>query len=395
MSHRHIASILAAVLLVSAAGIGGAIAAPTVSSEHTETAAHAGTHVAFDTEANAIANYSVNGETVIDSVQVESASAAENRGLIGADVGLETATSVNATPIALETESDTRFTLTADSGAALQAHDSQRGHLVVESSEVGALLTANVSGEAEQDGDARVVVTHENGTQGTFVLVGDGEATVNEHGNVTAELGQDARLVYRQYHDERSEADADREEMIANGTAAAEVYVTAAAEGSSDAAADVVSYADDTTVEVTTYSENRIEMTAERTEHDGRVVVTSVSEEAFGAAEDIEVRVDGEAAAQVASTSELVAATEDGDNSAYMVRQRSAAEGRNDVLVGVNHFSERDVTLANADRSSSSDDGMDDTSDQDDEASPLPGFGVGVALVALLTAAMRARRNLN
>ncbi len=401
MSHRHIASILAAVLLVGAAGIGGAIAAPTVSSEHTETAAHAGTHIAFDTEGEAIANYSVHGETMLDSVRVESASAAEQRGIIGAGIGLETATRVHAAPIALEAESDTRFRLTADSGATLQAHDSQRGHLVVESSEEGTLLTANLSSqtEAEQDGDARVVVTHANGTQGTFILVGDGEVTVNEQGNVTAEVGPDARLVYQQYADERSEADEDREAMIANGTAAAEVYVTAAAEGSSEAAADVVSYAHETTVEVTATSENRIEMTAERTEHEGRVIVTSVSEEALAAAEDIEVRVDGEAAAQVESTSELVAATEDGDTSTYMVRQHSAAEARTDVLVGVNHFSERDVTLASdedTDDGTSPDDGdgTDDSSDDEDEASPLPGFGVAIALVALLTSGILARRNL-
>jgi len=111
------------------------------------------------------------------------------------------------------------------------------------------------------------------------------------------------------------------------------------------------------------------------------------------------VTVDGEAAAEASSYSELAGGI-GSDESRYMVTQSSDASATADVLVAVNHFSERDVAIQSADGDDSDgDDGADgDDSDGgngddggDDDS--VPGFGAGAALVALLTGtAARIRR---
>ena len=116
--------------------------------------------------------------------------------------------------------------------------------------------------------------------------------------------------------------------------------------------------------------------------------------------------VDGEAAAEASSYSELESATEGGDSSKFLVRQSASAEASADVLVALNHFSERDVTMSDDggsgtdDTDSDSSDGTDgddsdrDGSDDTDTSSPgQPGFGVGIAVIALLAAAALAIRN--
>ena len=409
MSVKRIMSITVAVLMVSSVALGGALASSgpiLVSSQDTDATAYAGTHVSFDADSNALLDYTVADVTIVESVEVESANEAEERGVLGAGVELSTATDVEAGDISVTSESDTQVEIESESDASIDAHDSQHGHLLVTAGGEGALIAVNVSAEtdAERDGDARVVVTHDDGTQGTFIVVGDGEVTVNNEGNVTAELESDSKLAYLQYDDERSDEDKDREALIADGTAAAEVYVTTAAEGSSELAADVVEYGHDTTVDVTTYSENQIEMTAERTESEGKVVITSVSEQAFEHADEIDVHVDGEAATHVETKNELEAAADGGENAAYAVRSASTAEASSEVLVALNHFSERDVTISSAesdDGSSGTDDGGaagDDSSASDDEVETidaddsLPGFGFGVAMIALLTSGLLALR---
>jgi hypothetical protein len=256
------------------------------------------------------------------------------------------------------------------------------------------MVHANLSSdsEANSESEERVVVTKDDGSQGTFIVVGDGEVVVNDEGNVTAEVEEGSQLVYRQYTDgERSENDEQQERMIQNGTATAEVYLESAAESSQDsaengsddgeeAAASVVEYGQDTTVEVTSRSENSINMTAERTQSEGKVVLTSVSEEAISNAEDIEVLVDGEAAAEADSYSEVEQAAQDGDSSAYYVSQSASAEATTDVAIGINHFSERDVTMQ-------SEGGGDGTTDGDGA-----GFGVFAALAALGAALLATRR---
>lgn len=93
-------------------------------------------------------------------------------------------------------------------------------------------------------------------------------------------------------------------------------------------------------------------MTAERSQSEGKVIITTLSQGAFGAAENAEVTVDGEAAAKASSYSELRSATEGGEQSWYLVRQQSSAEASGEVLVAVNHFSERSVAVTSGDDSS-------------------------------------------
>ena len=126
-------------------------------------------------------------------------------------------------------------------------------------------------------------------------------------------------------------------------------------------------------------------MTAERTESQGKVVITTVSDEAFGSADSTEVFVDGEAAAQADSYGEVRQATRDGDNSRYLVRQSSSAEAATDVVVGINQFSERQVSMQ-SDGDTGDDGGISDADG--------PGFGALAAIAALGGALVALRRRM-
>ena len=391
---RHRAVVLSALLVVSLVGAAAAPAA--AQSTDAEGEAYAGSHVQFTTTGSAVSNYAVGDAVIVENMSVQSAEEARSQAGIGLDVGLSAATSIVGSAVETRTEADASGRLGFESGAAMQAHDNARGIFQVRANDSAQMVQANLSNdaEAEADGEERVVVTKGDGSQGTFIVVGDGEVVVNEEGNVTAEVEEGSQLVYRQYDDgERSEDDEQKERMIQNGTATAEVYVESAAESGQDsaedgsdegeeAAASVVEYGQDTTVEVTSRSENTINMTAERSQSEGKVVLATVSDEAFSSAEDVEVLVDGEAAAQADSYSEVEQAAQGGDNSAYYVSQSSSAEASTDVAIGVNHFSERDVSMQS---DGSGDDGGMTGGDG-------AGFGVFAAVAALGVALLATRR---
>jgi len=407
---RQKSAILMAILLV------GSLAFPvgSASASNHNASAYAGTHVEFETTSNAVVNYSVNGETVIESMAAQSQSQAVANGDVTAGIalGLVTQLSGSAVSVASTSEASASATVTAESGATMRAHDSSKGILVVNSSgSESQYVLVNVSSdaEAESESDSRVVVTNDNGAKASFIAVGDADVTVNDAGNVSADVGAEGKLVVRSYSesDARDDDAESQEEMIANGTAAAEVYVQESADASGEFAAGVANYSQDTAVEVTQKSEGEVKMTAERTESEGRVVITSVSEAVIDSTEDLEVMVDGEAAAEASSYSELESATEGGDSSKFLVRQSSSAEASADVLVALNEFSERDVTMTEGSSDGDDNNGDDnngddnnnnngddtDTDGTDDSSQGLPGFGVGVALVALLAAAVIAIRN--
>jgi len=385
------ATLLSALLVVSLVGAAAAPAAATQSGE-----AYSGSHVEFQTQNSAVTGYAVNDAVIVENVSVQSSEEARSQAGIGADAGLSTATEFSGAGLQLASQTSLSATVSVESGAEMQAHDNSRGIFQVRADDGAQMVHANLSSdsEAESESDERVVVTKEDGSQGTFIVVGDGEVVVNEEGNVTAEVEEGSQLVYRQYDDgERSEDDEQKEQMIQNGTATAEVYVESAAESGQDsaedgsdegeeAAASVVEYGQDTTVEVTSRSENTINMTAERSQSEGKVVLATVSDEAFSSAEDVEVLVDGEAAAQADSYSEVEQAAQGGDNSAYYVSQSSSAEASTDVAIGVNHFSERDVSMQS---DGSGDDGGMTGGDG-------AGFGVFAAVAALGAALLATRR---
>ncbi|WP_225335842.1 hypothetical protein [Halomicrobium urmianum] len=396
---------LASIAIAAALVLAGALPATGAAMGAQQSEGHAGGHVSFETSSNAVVDYGVGGETVLESVAVDSQSAVESDAGVGLDAGLSAMSDIAGAALSLSARTETSATVTADSGAELTAHDNPRGILVVSAGNESQYVTANVSSGAETsaESDERVVVTHEDGRDGAFLVVGNGSVAVDDGGNVSASLGEDAKLVFRSYEGERAEDDEQQERMIANGTATAEAYVTQSGEDGSALAADAVEYGNDTRVDVTGYGEGAVNMTVERTQHEGRVIITTVSEQALDASENLSVRVDGEATAQASSTSELRGGLDEGNQSRYLVRQGASADARADVLVAVNHFSERQITMTNesettengtetatADDSEESTEGDDAETTADEstpEPSPTAGDGPGFGAVAALVAA--------
>lgn len=262
----------------------------------------------------------------------------------------------------------------------MNAHDSERGHLLIEAGGDAQYVEVRLAGDAEAhpEDDSRVTTTRENGPQGTFIVVGDGSATVNRNGDVTVDLREDDRVVFRSSGDERSDDDAEQERLIAEGAATAEAYVTADGD---DVVVDAVEYAADTNVEVANATGTAVELTVERTTDEGTLVLTTVNDAALGTLEAIHVTVDGDAATSVSSYGELESAADGGDGAAFAVVNEGDASA--DVLVAVDHFSERPITIA----------GEDDTATEGGSAvDGQPGFGIGVALIALLSALLALHR---
>jgi PGF-CTERM protein len=266
-------------------------------------------------------------------------------------------------------------------------------------------------------------VTTENGTEATFLVVGEGDATVNDDGDVTARLGEDARLVFRSYPEGKDDRDEKQEDLIAQGEAKAEAYVMADGGNESETGddeqvvVDTVSYGDNTTVEVAESAEGKISLAVNRTTHEGTIVVTSVSEQALNATEDLEVAVDGEAAVEARTYSQLQSAV-GSDQSRYVVESAASgsADASADVLVAVNHFSERTISMQSSaseatteeetvsdettgdesDRTTQDGASGETTSESDEPTSTgdgadVPGFTAAAAVVALLGAALLAR----
>jgi PGF-CTERM protein len=378
--------------------------------------AYAGTHVSFDTDERAVTDYAVRGETMLDSMAVQSESTVENGGLVDAGASLSAVTQIEGAGLSLAAESETEARVEAEGSATITAHDNGRGVLVVAAGNQSDYVVANVSdgANASAETDSQVEVTTENGTNGTFIVVGEGNATVNEEGDVTAHLGEDGRLVFRSYPDGKDDGDEKQEELIADGDAKAEAYVMAqnASESGDDGeqvVVDTVSYGENTTVETAETAEGEVTLTVNRTTHEGTVLVTSVSEKALNASEDLEVMVDGEAAVEAETHSQLKSAV-GSEQSRYVVESAgsASADASADVLVAVNHFSERTVSMQSAsdeqttEESQTTDESSDETtqagmndettSDGDDGSSgSIPGFTATASVVALLAAALFAR----
>jgi PGF-CTERM protein len=357
--------------------------------------AYSGTHVAYDVESDAVVDYTVNGTTVFESMAVESASAYESR--TGASGATELGTVVELDGLALDvaTSSNAKATVETSGAAEIVTHDNEDGTFVLTAGGEEQYVEAELGGDADAtaESDDRVVVETGNGTTGSFVVVGDGEVTVNEEGHVSADLGEDARLVYRDAGEERSEDEESVERMIANGTATAEVYVE---QQDGETVRDTVTYGQNTTVETSTEAENTVNVTVDRAKSQGKVVVTHVSETAVDATDSFDVAVDGEAAAEAESKSALEAAANGDDGSKYYVAEDASAtaEGSATVLVAFDHFSERTASISGEETTSGDDtdgEGGDDGSSGDGSGS-TPGFGVSAALLALVGAALLARR---
>jgi co-chaperonin GroES (HSP10) len=378
---RISAAAIAAVVLL--ATIGGAVSP--VAAQGAEGDAYSGTHVQFDTTGNAIAGYAVDGDVLVENVSVQSSSEARSQAGVDVGAGLESTTDFRGAGLEIASQADASVTLEVESGAEVQSNDVARGVLQVRATDGAQMVRANLSdgAEARSDSDKRVVVTQEDGSEGAFIVVGDGEVVVDQNGGVTAEVKEGGQLVYRQYQGERSDQDEQSEQMIEEGTATAEVYVQASQESGQETAAHAVEYGQDTSVEVEEQSRDTVEMTVERSQSQGKVVLCTVSNAAFDNVEDIQVSVDGSAAAKAESYSAVKQSAQEGDEPRYYVASSSSAEAATDVAIGIDHFSSRDVTM-----SSSGDGSGDDGGSFADGA----GFGALGALVALAAALFAARR---
>ena len=391
---KRTAAILA-VLLVST------VAPASAATGAADQQAYSQTHVAFDAQSNAVVDYTVGGTETIDAVRVQSQSSAESDLGLSGSADLEGVTALAGAALSVDTTADAHASMTTDSGATIEAHDNGYGSLVVTADDQSQYVALNLSGDAsaEQANEERVVFTAEDGRTSTAMVVGEGNVTVTESGNLTASVEEDSRLVVRSYAESRTEADETEEEMIVNGTAAASVHVM---QQGGEAVTDVVTYSEDTTVEVTERAEGQVTMTAERSASEGRVVLTHVSESTFESAEDVQVEVDGEAAAQASSYAEIQQVTNGGDTSKYMVQSASSASAsaESEVVVGINHFSTREVTMTDSSDSSdggSSDGDSNDGDDSDGDPNDTttgngPGFGVVAAVLALVGAAFVVAR---
>ncbi|WP_049927987.1 hypothetical protein [Halopiger goleimassiliensis] len=362
---RGTALSVALLLIVSVVGATAIAGATTASGSQSSADAYAGAHVDFEVDGDAITDYRVDGDRTFSSVAVQSRSDADLGAGLGVDLELDAVAGLEGAGLSMAAESEASAQVRADSGATLEAHDTQRGTLVVEAGGEGQYVEAELAAgtDAEREGDGAVRV-ETDGQTGTFLVVGEGEVTVNEEGNVVADLEGDATLAFRSYEDgERDDAAEYEESLIAGGQAAAEVHVEDRTEG---IASSAVTYGEETTAEVSADAENRVEMTVERTHGEGTVVITTVSEEAVGSLEDLEVTVDGEAAVEASSESELEGAL-GGDRSAYKVAQHAEAQGEATVYVAFNHFSERTATIESDDSDTTADETDDSTSEESDE----------------------------
>jgi PGF-CTERM protein len=408
MTRRATAVLLA--VLVAASAVPSPAAAATASAQRNaatdaqDASAYAGTHVSFDVEQNAVVDYAVGGEAVLDSVKVQSESASDG-GLFDGSLDLAAVTSIEGSVLSLDASANAEAEVSAEGSASMTAHDNDHGILVVESGGEDQVVVANVSSgaSAEATSDSQVEVTTANGTEGAFVVAGNGSVTVNDEGDVSARLGADSHLVFRAYPDEKSERAERTEEYIASGTVTGEVYVE---QQDGELVTDTVTYGQRTAIEAEQSAEDTVTMTVNRTRQQGKIVVTSVSEAAVGTVSNVDVTVDGEAAARASSYSELEGAI-GGDTSKYVVEQSSSAEASAKVYVALNHFSERQVqmqgqqtedggTTTDGDGTTDDDDGTTDggatTESDGGTGGGAPGFGVGVALAALVGAALYAVR---
>ena len=430
--NRGAALLVALLMVTSAVGTAAGVSAATTTTQDgtASSEAYAGAHVDFAVEGDAVTDYRVGGEETFSSVAVQSKSEADADAGVGLDASagadLEAVNGLAGADLSLAARTETSARVQAESGATLSAHDNQRGSLVVRSGGESQYVEAELAAGAEAEENDNTVRVETDTREGVFLVVGDGNVTVNDEGNVTAELEGDAALTFRSYEDGERDENAEYEEsLIADGKSAAEVHVEAR---DGETAKSAVTYGEETSAEVSQAAESRVEMTVERAHGEGTVVITTVSEEAVGSLEDIDVTVDGEAAVEASSTSELEAAAQGADKSHYMVAQSAEAQGEATVYIAFNHFSERTATIdgssddggesAGGDDGDSSaetgddseggdgDDanGADDADDGDaDEtaetdagsessaADNVPGFGVAIAVIAIAVAGLLAR----
>lgn len=406
-------SILVSLLLVTSllAVTGTAVA---VEDDDDDSEVFAGTHLAFSVEGSAIASYELGGTETFSEVRVESQSEAA----VDVGAGLDAVADIEGAGLSMSAEAETNAQIEAESGAELLAHDTKQGHLVVEAGGDDQVVEAELSAEASAEADGDAVVVENGQYEGAFVVAGEGSVEVNSEGDVVADLDGDATLVFRAYAaGERTDVTELEESQIADGTASVDLHVEQRAD---ETVAEAVTFGQETSAEAHAEAEGTVEVAVERAVSEGTVVITTVERAVLDASSGLDVTIDGEVVTEAETQVDLLAAAQGGEPT-FMIGQETEAEAT--VYVGVDHFSERQVEMQEADDGDDYDDGDDDGADDaeddyaddhddgddyddsaDDHADDdtpshddadddsIPGFGVVVALIALLSAAALAMR---
>lgn len=378
--------LIAALLCVSLAFA----AVPAASTAQTGGEATTGTHISFGVADNAVTGYTVGGTEMFSSFRMQSQSSAVEDGLVESGFDVTSLVNINAAGLSVESETTAATTLNVDAGpgAHVTAHDNGHGTFMVAPGQNGQAAIVNVSSNTEVsvDGDT-ATVTADNGAEGTFMLVGTGgEIDTNEDGNIAVTLGANADLVFKAYPDGKSDAEAEQEDLISNGIVGAEVHVM---EQDGERVVDTALYNGFLSGYGTEETDNGTNFTFGSVQGTGTVVVTHVSEASVGSLSSVEAYVNsssGEETVPVEADSATEAIDGIGDyvgtsSSAYYTVPPAEGSASTDVVVAINHFSNRTVAMGQ-------NVGPSDTSG----SGGVPGFGAPAAVVALLALAAFARR---
>lgn len=293
-----------------------------------------GTHLSLEIDDRAVTNYAVGDERVAASIRMQAVADVTN----GSEGDLELSGVSNLGGAAIQSEQEGEADMTVMTPTAqLVAHDNPRGVFVVQPDEP-QYVQIDLASEAEvtDETDSAITVTTENGTEGTFFLIGDGDLTVNQNDSVVSRVEDDSRLVFRAYPGGKSDDHERQERLIRNEQAIADVYVMGSGV---DSTVDTVAYATGASVTGEQADPEGVQVNVDYPDGEGGIVMTSISTDIV-AADGLVVAVDDEELAAAASYDELESAV-GGDRSQYLVAEGSGGEASTDVLVAVDEFSGR------------------------------------------------------
>lgn len=341
-------------------------------------------HVGFDAKQNSVVNFSVGGQQIFESFSVVAKSDTETQsgGTIGVGVGLGEVTNIAKSAMSMRSQTDKNAVLETESGADIKIHNNDRGIITVTPSENSQIANINISPNtrATTETDKKVVITKEDNSEGVFLIVGDGEVTVNNNRNVIADIEQNRKLVYRDYKQQRSDDDRQQENLISNQNATAEVYIE---QTDNQYRSNIVQYGD-TTVETTDQRQGQINLSVDRTQNQGKIILTTISNQAINPTNNISVQIDGETITQVETYNQLQSSIQQ-DNPSFLINQQSSTQSVSDIAIAIDHFSTRQITIQEKEDTQQQDDDSQQTDDTQQDEQQQPGFGVIAGLIAILT----------
>jgi len=364
---RRLTALVATLLVVSMAA--PAAVTPAAADEHE----YDGKHVSFDIKPNGIAEYSVNNETLFSSVKTRAAS--EPAVDVGAGVDASAIAGFEGAGIEATSTTTAAARFRTENGAQVAAHDTERGHLTIHATEQRTLVQINMSDPVGTTPEGSVIVVGGATQVGSVFVVGEGNLSITEEGNIVADLPRGSGLVFRSNGDNRTTQDQATERLIERGSAAGEVYVS---QRNGEVVADTVQYDTDISVEVAQYEDGFVEVGVNRTTEQGTIVIMEVSKKLIEDPGDTAVRVSGTKATRVDTHAELRRSLGKGEPT-YKVSRATTGQANAAILVAIDSFSGQTVIIEERQESTAVEEST-------------PGFGVSVALLAMLTVTLAARR---